>query len=378
MKFVIAPDSFKESMDAITAAQSIKNGLQEVFEDAIFCLYPMADGGEGTLSAIHHYVKDAVIHREWVQGPLSDLVEAKMIHMPAKDEVYIEMAEAAGLMLLDPNKRNPRLTSTYGVGQLVLKALELSPKRIVVALGGSVTNDGGMGFLKALGMKFLDCHGHEVSNGGGSLRDIRTIENKETLDIFTNIEFIVLTDVTNPLLGIRGATHTFSKQKGANHDMLIELETGMENYASLMEDAFSITKRDEQGSGAAGGLGFSLKFLPRVTTQSGIDYILKLSAIENDIKDSDIVFIGEGSLDDQSLHGKVPIGVSLLAKRYGKKVIALVGALKCHPDVLIPYGIDEVYSINEEIGLLQAMLKAAPTNIRLTAKKVAQKMKEYT
>jgi len=376
MKFVIAPDSFKESMDAVTAANAIKSGLHEIFDDAQFCLYPMADGGEGTLSAIYHYAKDANIIYENVEGPLHDVVQAKMIHMPSEHEVYIEMAEAAGVMLLDPSKRNPLLTSTYGVGQLVLKALKLAPKRIVIALGGSITNDGGMGFLKALGVRFLDQHGQEVPDGGGYLKDITSIVDTDVLLAFKSIEFYILTDVTNPLLGRHGATHTFSRQKGASTDMLVELEKGMENYAFLMEQTFSRIMRNEQGSGAAGGLGFALKFLPCSFTQSGIDYILKLSGIEKDIIDSDIVFIGEGSLDDQSLNGKVPIGVSLLAKQYGKKVIALVGALKCKPDVLKPYGIDEVYTINEEIGLLQAMLKAAPQNIRLTAKKIASRLKE--
>lgn len=371
MKFVIAPDSFKESMDAFTAATSIRDGLSEVFKDASFCLYPMADGGEGTLKAINYYAKDAITIQELVRGPLESQVSAKMIFIPSKSEIYIEMAEAAGMMLVHSNERNPWKTSTYGVGELVIKALDYHPKRIVIALGGSITNDGGMGFLNALGVAFLNEKQQVIPNGGGYLAHIQFIEHIDSLKRLRDIEFLVLSDVNNPLLGESGATQTFSRQKGAHHEMLNQLEMGMSHYADRMENVFGVVKRHERGSGAAGGLGFALQFLPNSNMISGIEYLIQLSEIERDIENADIVFVGEGSLDEQSLHGKVPIGISKLAMKHHKRVIALVGTVKCNPESLKPYGIHEIYSINEEIGLLQTMLKAAPQNMKATAHKIA-------
>lgn len=376
MKFVIAPDSFKESMDAFTAAISIRDGLKEVFQDATFCLYPMADGGEGTLKAINHYAKDAQTIQEYVQGPLESPVLAKMIYIPSKSEIFIEMAEAAGMMLVHSNERNPWKTSTHGVGELVIKALTYNPKRIVIALGGSITNDGGMGFLNALGVKFLNEERQTIPNGGGYLAQIRYIDAIDSLERLRDIEFLVLSDVNNPLLGLTGATQTFSRQKGAHHDMLNQLEIGMTHYANVMENTFGIVKRHERGSGAAGGLGFALQFLPNMSMISGIEYLIQLSEIEKDIENADLVFVGEGSLDEQSLQGKVPIGISTLAMKHHKRVIALVGTIKCQPELLKPYGIHEIYSINEEIGLLQTMLKQAPQNIKTTAHKIALQLEK--
>ncbi|MBN2504655.1 MAG: glycerate kinase [Bacilli bacterium] len=376
MKFVIAPDSFKESMDALTAAQSIQSGLKDVFPEAHFCLFPMADGGEGTLQAVKYYAKDAQSLEATVRGPLGSHVSASLIWIPSKAEVFIEMAEAAGIMLLEKEQRNPLYTSTYGVGELFEFALSKHPKRIVIALGGSVTNDGGMGFLQALGVVFNDQLGQELPAGGRYLGEVDAINNSKRLGKFKNVQIIVLTDVKNRLLGTNGATLTYGPQKGADTIMLDVLEEGMKKYATVMENHFGKIVRNAIGSGAAGGLGFALQFLPNVDLVSGFDYVAELSNIEEMIADCDVVFIGEGSLDRQSLQGKVPIGIANLAKKYHKPVVALVGTLKCNLDELSPYGIDMVYPINEANENLPNLLKAGPKNLAATAKKVGLSLKE--
>lgn len=376
MKFVIAPDSFKESMDANTAAKSIQKGLKSVFPDAIFKLFPMADGGEGTLKAVHHYSPDGNIIKVRVQGPLDSMVLAEMLYIPSKAEVFIEMAEASGIMLLNREDRNPLYTSTYGVGELVKQALTYHPKRLVIGIGGSVTNDGGAGFLQAIGIDLLDSNGKSIDKGGKNLDLIHSIQEKNTFELFRNVEVVVLSDVKNPLLGKDGATYTYGAQKGGTKNVLDILEKGMENYANIIEKTFKKTCRNLPGSGAAGGLGFALQFLPNVQFVSGIDYISTISKIEEDIITCDAVFIGEGSLDRQSLQGKVPIGIAKLAKKHHKTVVALVGKLECDIKEVSIHGIDYVYTINEDAENLNQILKDGPKNIELTAKKIAKTLKD--
>jgi glycerate kinase len=376
MKFVIAPDSFKESMDANTAAHSIQKGLRAVYPDASYCLFPMADGGEGTLKAVHHYSPDGKIINASVHGPLNSLVQSEILYIPSKSEIFIEMAEASGIMLIDKNHRNPLKTSTYGVGELVKIALTYHPKRLVIGIGGSVTNDGGAGFLQALGLSFLDANRNPIQIGGQYLKDIEFVESTQIFELFNNIDVIVLSDVKNHLLGPEGATFTYGTQKGGTKEILNQLETGMSHFANIMETTFSKNCRNLPGSGAAGGLGFALHFLPNVKFLSGIDYISSLSKIEEDIKNCDAVFIGEGSLDKQSLQGKVPIGIARIAKKHHKTVVALVGKLECRIDEVSLHGIDYVFTINDDAENLNQLLKDGPKNIELTAKKVAKTLRE--
>lgn len=371
MKFVIAPDSFKESMNAAVAAEAIEKGLKAVFPQADCRLYPMADGGEGTLHAIRHYSRDMRTLHAQVSGPLDSQVQAEMLYDPEKQEFFVEMAEAGGLMLLEKSQRNPLNTSTYGVGQMVKIALDHHPRRIVIGLGGSVTNDGGAGFLQALGVRIEDKDGLPIGKGGKQLIRTARIDPAEVLEPFRSIEVVVLSDVNNPLLGSNGATTIFSLQKGASPEMQTELEMGMAHFAEVAENVFHRSCRNLPGSGAAGGLGFALQFLPNVRIMSGIDYIAKMSGIESDLETCDAVFIGEGSLDLQSLQGKGPIGIARLAKKYHKPVIALVGRLSCTPEELKDHWIDRVYPISDRTQDLRKLLKDGPKNIEIAAKNVA-------
>src|SRR5690554_5295580 len=287
----------------------------------------MADGGEGTIKVLKYYLQDSKIIKTKVKGPLNREINAKMLYNPKCNEIYIEMAEAAGYMRLSKLELNPLYTSTYGVGQLMRRALDYKPKRIIIGLGGSCTNDGGMGFLNALRVDFYDKNKKIIPLGGMNLKDISEVVFNNFDSKFNKIELIVLTDVKNPLLGSNGATYTFGEQKGGDEATLRKLELGMENYASVIEDKIKKNIRDLEGVGAAGGLGFALQLFPNVKVIQGTNYIASIANIEKNIKLADMVFVGEGSMDTQSMQGKAPIGIATIAKKYQKHVIAIVGLL---------------------------------------------------
>jgi len=371
MKFVIAPDSFKESMTAITAAEAMHRGLMKVYPHAQFSIFPMADGGEGTVDALLYYATDTKKMMYSVKGPLGESVDAEIGYLPLKDTVIIEMAQASGIMLVKDSFRNPLYTTTYGVGELLIKSLDLKPKKVIIGIGGSSTNDGGVGFLQAIGIKVLDKQGQNVPFGGIGLHQIDSIDFSTMDPRVMDIEIIVLSDVKNPLLGKNGSSYVFSPQKGATHEMVVQLEAGMEHYATILEKTVGKKMSQLVSSGAAGGLGFALYALKNVKIISGIEYLLTQSHIETEIRACNAVFTGEGSIDLQSIQGKVPVGVGMLSKKYDKPVIVMVGKINCDPDMLKPYGITEVYSINEEVGNFKRTLEDGSKNLEKTTTKVA-------
>lgn len=376
MKIVIAPDSFKESMDSLTASAAIKEGITEIVNDIDLEIFPMADGGEGTLQVIKYYNQNCSYIKARVNNPLGKLIDAHFLYIPEEREVIIEMAEAAGINRVDENERNPLLTSTYGVGELVTKAMEFAPKKMIITLGGSVTNDGGIGFLSALGMRFLDENNYEVSNNGLGLDKVKYIKNHSVLEKFKDVEIIVLSDVMNPLLGDYGATRTFSRQKGATQEVENILENAMNHYANVIEDTFGVSKRLAYGSGAAGGLGFALHFFPNIKVVSGSDFVISLSKIENAIRQADMIIIGEGSLDEQSAYGKITLKLSNLAKKYEKKVIAFVGVHNDNDTIRRKNYIDHIYNINDFSEKHSDILKIAKVNIKNTAIRFAKTLKD--
>jgi glycerate kinase len=297
--------------------------------------------------------------------------------LPQNREIYIEMAEAAGLMLIDSRKRNPLVTTTFGVGEMVMAAMKYQPDRLVIGIGGSATNDGGAGFLQALGLYLTDPDGVEIPHGGKHLASVTAVGNTAALGMFRNVGITVLSDVRNPLLGKNGATYTFGTQKGGTRKQLEQLEQGMTRYADVLESAFCRQYRSLPGSGAAGGLGFALRFLPDVRIVPGIRYISDISGIENDIRDADAVFVGEGSLDSQSLQGKVPVGIAEIAKKYNVKVIAFVGKLQCSREELRTCGIDDVHVISGQYENLEQQLRDGPQNIEKAAEKVARQLSAH-
>ncbi len=363
-------------MNAITASESIRDGLKQTFPDSECFLFPMADGGDGSLMVAKYHYRESKILETIVKGPMAYPVKARMLMVGETSEVFIEMAEASGIMRVDQYRRNPLMASTYGVGEMLLSALKTRPEAVVIALGGSVTNDGGMGFLEALGVDFLDRDGNVLPGSGESLQRVSRIENGKCLEAFANTRIIVLADVKNPLLGKSGATYTYGGQKGADRAMIDILEKGMENYADVMERHFGKTYRDAFGSGAAGGLGFALRFLPVVEVVSGFDWFAKLSDVEQFIASCDIVFTGEGSLDSQSLEGKVVSGIASLAKKYNKPVIAFTGRINCRQDELALLGLDRICTINDDSLSLSENLQKGPENLFNAAKKIGHILSE--
>ncbi|WP_201583236.1 glycerate kinase [Psychrobacter jeotgali] len=329
MNILIAPDSFKESLEAIEVCRAIESGFRQIFPDAHYKLLPMADGGEGT-SKVLSYALGGHWKALRVHDPLMRPITAKYLWL-AGGTAVIEVAEACGLHLLKNAERNPMLTSSYGVGELIADALDNGAARIIIGLGGSATNDAGLGMLMALGIEFYDDDGKALAQGGAQLARLQRIDAAKLLHPkIVNTVFEVACDVTNPLCGKFGASAIFGPQKGANPAQVQLLDSALANFAAVCNQHSKYGKQDYQnvaGAGAAGGLGFALMTFCHAKLQSGFDSVATALNLAEHIKDADLVITGEGKLDAQTSMGKVASGVSQLAKANGKPVIAICGAV---------------------------------------------------
>lgn len=329
MKIIVAPDSFKGSMSTLSAANQIEKGIKAVFPSANLISIPMADGGEGTAETIARIAGGTMIEHE-VSDPCCRKIRASYCWIESERTAVIETAAASGLPLLEEHERHPDELSTYGTGQLVLCALDRGATKIIIGLGGSATVDAGTGCMQALGLRYFDGQGNELIGSGSLLGKIASI-NADGLDPrLANIEFVVASDVTNPLLGHEGAVHVFGPQKGLSSDQLTDYDDSMRNYADVMEEFSGRIRRDHPGAGAAGGFGFTLLSLfPEMKMMEGFELIAELSGLEQHLQDADLVITGEGKFDAQSLYGKAPIGLSRLAKPCGVPVIVFTGRAEC-------------------------------------------------
>lgn len=368
MKIVIAPDSFKESMTAYEAAASIEKGILSVNPETETVKVPMADGGEGTAQTLVDAANGKMI-KTTVTGPLGKPVEGfyGLLGDDSKTAV-IEIAAAAGLDLITFEQRNPMLTTTTGVGELIKHALDHGARHFVIGIGGSATNDGGIGMAQALGAEILDRHGNEVAFGGNGLQEVDSI-NIENLDPrLKESQIEVACDVDNFLIGKEGASHVFGRQKGANIEMIEQLDEAMEKYAHCIERDLGKTVKDIAGSGAAGGLGAGLLAFLDAELKPGIDLIIKINELESYLKNADLVITGEGQIDDQTLFGKTPIGVAKVAKKYDIPVIGIAGKVDLTTNALYEAGIDAVFSLMDK----PMDIKEALT----TSKQLAEKLSE--
>ena len=325
MKIVIAPDSFKESLTAAEAAAAMQRGFAQVFPDAEYVMVPMADGGEGTSDALVQ-----ALHGDWVnitvEGPLGEVVQARYGYLN-EDTAVIEMAAAAGLDKLTPEQRNPMLTSTYGVGQMMADALARGVRHIILGIGGSATNDGGAGMAQALGFRLLDKQGQQLAQGGAALAQLVAVESHHVLPALANCRIEVACDVTNPLCGAQGASAVYAPQKGADAAMAAQLDAALTHFADVLAAHGYADCRDKVGSGAAGGLGFGLMALCAAELKSGVDIVINEVRLADKIRGADWVLTGEGRMDGQTAFGKVPAGVLKVAQAEGVPVIGLVGCL---------------------------------------------------
>ena len=326
MKIVIAPDSFKETLSAFEVASAIESGFQNVFPEAEIIKIPIADGGEGTVDAMVRATNGSFEFSE-VEGPMGDTTRAKWGMLGKSKTAVIEIAEACGLHLVSANKRNPMAASSYGVGQLVIAALDKGAKKIIIGLGGSATNDGGYGFLRAIGVQFLDSKGNELN---GHFETLNLLSDINLSHIDTRIKSTLIEiacDVDNPLLGDQGATRVFAAQKGASNQMIEELESIMTHYYEIISGQLKNQAHDQPGFGAAGGLGFGISAFLNSELKSGISIVLESLNFNQYLLDADLVITGEGRIDSQSERGKAPIGVINYANQLNRRVFVIAGSV---------------------------------------------------
>lgn len=332
MNIVIAPDSFKESLPAIEVCKAIKAGFSQVYPQANYTLLPLADGGEGT-AAVLSFVLDGGWREVEVHDPLMRPITAKY-YLTSEGMAVIEIAEACGLHLLHPSERNPLLTTTYGVGELVLDAIKQGAKKIFMGLGGSATNDAGAGMLQALGVKLCNRSGNELTPGGAKLREVQTIESQSLPSLLADISITVACDVTSPLCGANGASHIFGPQKGATAEEVLLLDKALSHFAQTTHLHYGNQQdcSEFEGSGAAGGLGYALMAYCNAKLKSGFEIIAEIVELDKKLASADLVITGEGKLDAQTSMGKVASGVALRAKAHNIPVMALCGSVDLHHD----------------------------------------------
>lgn len=370
MKIVIAPDSYKESLSATEVAQAIEKGFREIFPDAHYVSVPVADGGEGTVEAMIAATQGAE-HTASVTGPLGERVDARWGMSGDGHTAFIEMAAASGLALVPPELRNPLITTSRGTGELILHALDHGARNIIIGIGGSATNDGGAGMVQALGAKLCDANGTEIGHGGGSLMSLNTIDISGLDPRLASCTIRVACDVTNPLTGEQGASHIFGPQKGATDAQIVELDNNLSHYADVIKKSLRVDVKEVPGAGAAGGMGAALMAFLGAELKSGIEIVTQALNLEEHIHDCTLVVTGEGRIDSQSIHGKVPVGVAKVAKKYHKPVIGIAGSLTHDVGVVHQYGIDAVFSVLTSIGTLEEAFRGAFDNIYRASRNIA-------
>ncbi|MCQ4277053.1 glycerate kinase [Stutzerimonas degradans] len=371
MKIVVAPDSFKDSLSAAEVADAIQAGLEEVFPKAQIIKCPMADGGEGTLDAVLASV-DGERCNSLVTGPLGDIVDASWAWLPESHTAVIEMAEASGLQLVPTAKRNAARSSSRGTGELILEALDIGARNIVLTLGGSATNDAGVGMLEALGARFLNSDLSPLPPGGKALAALSKIDLSGLDPRLAEVTFQAMVDVDNPLCGPFGASHTYGLQKGATQTELAALDAALAHFADCCQALLGKDERDYPGSGAAGGLGFAARTFLQARFRPGIEMVADLVQLARHIEDADLVITGEGCCDAQSLRGKTPFGVARIARQYHVPVFVLAGTLGERYADLYSHGIDAAFSIASGPMTLDEACQQAPVLLQALARDIGR------
>ncbi len=369
MKVAIAIDSFKGSVSSLEAGRAVAEGIGAAVPDAETVVCPLADGGEGTVEALAAAMGGQLC-RAWVSGPLGERVEAVYGVLPDTRTAIIEMSAAAGITLIPAARRDPRVTTTYGVGELIAHAIEKNNCRtFIVGIGGSATNDGGVGMLQALGFSFRDAAGNEIPHGARGLAHLSQIDCGGAIEALAECEFFVACDVTNPLCGERGCSAVFGSQKGATPEMIADMDACLDRYAKLSADTTGRAFAESPGAGAAGGMGFAFLTYLNARLESGISLVMRVTHLEEIIKDADVVVTGEGRLDGQTCMGKAPIGVASLAKHYGKPVIAFAGCVAEDAGACNAHGIDAFFPVLRTVCTLEDAMDAknAYRNLKNTA-----------
>ena len=378
MKAVIAIDSFKGSLSSQEAGQAAAAGIKRVFPDAVTQVCPLADGGEGTVETLISGM-GGTIRRLSVTGPLGEKVTGRYGVLEDGVTAVMEMADAAGITMVLPEQRNPLYTTTYGVGETIRDAVKEGCRKFIIGIGGSATNDGGVGMLQALGFEFLDGAGKPVAFGAQGLEKLVCIGTGHAMEELADCEFHIACDVKNALCGPEGCSAVFGSQKGADDAMIRQMDAWLADYAALAAAAFEgeAVDPDHPGSGAAGGLGFAFRTFLHGSLEPGVELILRETKLEEKLQDADVVVTGEGRLDGQTVMGKAPVGVAALAKKYGKKVVAFSGCVTEDARACNAHGIDAFFPIvRGAVSLEEAMDREnAARNMMDTAEQVFRLMR---
>ncbi len=356
---VVAPDSFKGSLSAVQAAEAMERGVLAAWPDSRVVKIPIADGGEGTVEALVTATSGRY-ETSTVRGPLGRPVEARWGVLGDGRTAVVEMAAASGLTLVPAGRRDPRIASTFGTGQLIRAALDAGFRHIVIGIGGSATNDGGSGMAKALGVRFLDGRGDTLPEGGAALSRLVSVDLSRVDPRLAEAEILVACDVDNPLTGPRGASAVYGPQKGATPAVVAELDAALERYARVSSEATGRDVARLPGAGAAGGLGAGLLFFTPARLVPGIDLVLDSTRFDDQVRGATLVVVGEGRTDHQTAMGKAPVGVARVASRHGVPVLLVSGSLGPGAEEVLAHGIGRIVQASPpELPLEEAMARAA-------------------
>lgn len=371
MKVVVAIDSFKGSLSTFEAGNAVADGVHRVYPDADVVVSPLADGGEGTVEAITAGANGRIVNVT-VTGPLGEETEALYGIINGGRTAVIEMASAAGITLVDADQRNPLYTTTYGVGEIINDAISKGCRQFIVGIGGSATNDGGVGMLQALGFEFMDVAGNDIQHGAMGLMNLARINADGVNPALKECSFCVACDVRNVLCGEDGCSAVYGPQKGATPEMIAVMDRWLSKYAELTKTVNPDSDMNYPGSGAAGGMGFAFLSYLGGELRSGIDIVIDSTGLEEKIADADIVVTGEGRLDGQSCMGKAPVGVAKLGKKHGKTVVAFSGCVTDDADICNEHGIDAFFPILKAPCTLEEAMntRSAYSNLADTARQV--------
>lgn len=375
---VIAIDSFKGSLSSIQAGNIVFNATKKIFPQSNIKISPLADGGEGTVDALTEGLHGKIIS-SYVTGPLGDKIQSRYGYLAQDNIAIIEMADTAGLTLVPENKRNPLFTTTYGLGELILDAIHNGCRKFIIGIGGSATNDCGLGMLSALGIKFFNKNHQPIGIFGKDLQDIAFIDTSALNPLIKDCSFSIACDVTNPLYGENGCSHIYAPQKGATPDIVNQMDNNIKNFADLIKKQLGLTGANLAGAGAAGGLGFAFHTFLKAQLIPGIELILNTLHIQEFLKNADLLITGEGKIDLQTSMGKAPIGIAKLAKQLNPqiKVIAICGCATNNASSVNSQGIDAYFPIIQTpISLQKAMqTDIASNNLNQTITQVLNLLK---
>ncbi|TYP99089.1 glycerate kinase [Tenacibaculum adriaticum] len=362
MRFVIAPDKFKDSLTGFQFCNAVEEGIQMVLPDADIIKLPLADGGDGTIDVVNYYLKGDKVFTK-VNNPIFKKIKASYLYSKRLETAFIEMAEASGIKLLNITDRNCLYTTTLGTGELILDAINKGAKHIILGIGGSATNDCGIGMASALGYSFLDEKGKELKPIGENLSKIKRIDDSNVIPKLKEVSFKIACDVTNPLYGENGAAYVYASQKGASKDEIVVLDKGLRSFSKIIDNHFNIESQSIKGGGAAGGLGIGSLIFFNGQLTSGIELIKEIANFDQNIKNTDWIITGEGQIDAQTLSGKTIQGVIQSAKKQNIPVAAFCGSVDLTINTQKTLGLDYVCSVLKKISSLEEALHDGYQNL---------------